>query len=167
MDHLADKPSTPRLYDSMHRAPLERRKSFWFGSLVLIFLAWAAWQSFARPYWLHGWDTGKNAFGFTRMNGSTYLLQGWPGTSKGWVNEALGSLYPSHFVQHWKSFGIRVWRLPDAATATLFVIAWIGWLAWLEKKGEAGSESRARGKATAATAQITRLQNSPSQRDDS
>ena len=72
---------------------------------------------------------------FTRMNGTTYVLQGFVATSSGIVHEPVGSLDPLVFVRHWKDVGVNVRGIPDVATAGLFVIAWVSWLAWLEKKG--------------------------------
>ena len=127
------------------RPPLNRRKSFWFGMLILIFLGWASWQSFQKPYWLHGLDTGTHTIGFARMNGTTYILQEWPGTSKGIVHEPIGSMYPPVFVRHWKDMGTRVRGIPDFAMAGLFVLVWAGGLAWLEKKGGTNSATTHRG----------------------
>ncbi len=119
----------------MQPPPLQRRKSFWFGALVLVFIGWASWQSFGA-YRVFGWDTGSHAVGFVRMNGSTYFVEGPLGTPPGLVFEELIHLPPPSMVHHWKREGIGVTRFSDVATVFLFVVIWVGWLAWLERRAK-------------------------------
>ena len=115
--------------------PLQRRKSFWFGAFVLLFLGWASWHSFRKPHHLYGWNTGTHGHAVSRMEGATYLLRDIPAGRKGLIHETIGSLRPDNFTAHWRRMGIHVSRLPDAATATISIALWIAWLAWLERKG--------------------------------
>jgi hypothetical protein len=121
----------------MPRPPLQRRKSFWFGAFVLLFLGWASWQSFrSMPYeMLHCHGSSRHLLSVTRMEGATYFLRGVTAVPAGISHETIGSLHPNNFTRHWRNIGIRVHRLPDLAVAAIYLTLWIAWLAWRERKG--------------------------------
>lgn len=128
----------------MHPRPFYRWKSFWFGVLVLLFLAGGWWLSLSHTHLMRlDWTVGNCVIatheqGFFRINLSTDDLSGLfskprfhAGGFEHWERTEQSTAFSYSSDQVWTKASVAHWFL-----ILLFLVPWSGWLArrWRKQK---------------------------------
>jgi hypothetical protein len=130
------------------RRPIYRWKSFWFGWLVLVFLAWA-WERSARQWDDLSFGIGGTGAGVFFQNYRGVAVVGFSG--KGWLLP--GVRQASTPIEDKVRFnltvggalkdGLLAFRCAHWILILLFFFAWLGWLGWRwRSSGKPGFEGR-------------------------
>ena len=133
----------------MKPRPFYRRKSFWLGLFVLVFLGWAWWQSFHHCVRLNiplggGKSVGKALAGF-RQDGETVFVKAHRDASQllsfRTTPRRGGSLGLKDYCATADQLGFRWILIPDSLVFFPALALWLGWLFWHWKREQKKTSS--------------------------
>lgn len=112
--------------------PLYRWKTFWFGVLVVMFLAWA-WARSTKVIDKHGWSSGGNHWTLVSTGGSFGIIRFSTGAGNLVVPRSAIAFPPAWYSSREElggSLSVSQHVCAYWFASVAFLVPWSGWLAW-------------------------------------